>query len=168
MATALEVGEELTIGDVTYRVTEHPAAPGLPYGQQGRAATVYQLAVVSTTGPTEYRALKVFKPRYRLPALVTLADRMAAFADLDGLDRASQRGGRCLHGPNGHLLDQLASELPLERCGGPAHHHWAALNLMPSARPALPDSLDQVSTGCRDVAVPGRLAAPVPRPASVW
>jgi len=30
-------------------------------------------------------ALKVFKPRYRIPALVTLADRLAAFADLPGL-----------------------------------------------------------------------------------
>jgi len=39
-----EVNLELTIDDATYRVAEHPAAPGIPYGQEGRAATVYKLA----------------------------------------------------------------------------------------------------------------------------
>jgi hypothetical protein len=38
-----QVNQELTIDDVTYRIAEHPAAPGIPYGQEGRQAIVYQL-----------------------------------------------------------------------------------------------------------------------------
>jgi hypothetical protein len=76
-----EVGQELTIDDVTYRVAEHPAAPGMPYGQEGRQAIVYQL--VAQGGAAQ--ALKVFKPRYRLPALVGQADRIAPLATLPGL-----------------------------------------------------------------------------------
>jgi hypothetical protein len=75
-----EVNTELDISGTTYRIVEHPAAPGLPYGQEGRQAVVYQLAA-----GTDLRALKVFKPRYRVPALVSLAGRLAVFADLPGL-----------------------------------------------------------------------------------
>jgi hypothetical protein len=32
---------ELGIDDSIYRIAEHPAAPGLPYGQEGRQAAVY-------------------------------------------------------------------------------------------------------------------------------
>jgi len=71
----------LTIDNIDYRIAEHPAAPGIPYGQEGRQAIVYQLAAESG----EKKALKVFKPRYRIPALVTLAERIAAFAELPGL-----------------------------------------------------------------------------------
>ena len=76
-----EVNQELVIDGVTYRIAEHPAAPGIPYGQEGRAGIVYQLAVQDG----EKRALKVFKARYRLPALVSLADELAPFAELPGL-----------------------------------------------------------------------------------
>ena len=76
-----EAEQELTIDGVTYRIAEHPAAPGIPYGQEGRAGIVYQL--VAQDG--EKRALKVFKARYRIPALVSLADKLAPFADLPGL-----------------------------------------------------------------------------------
>jgi len=31
-----QVNQELTIDYVTYRIAEHPAAPGIPCGQQGR------------------------------------------------------------------------------------------------------------------------------------
>lgn len=75
------VGQELVIDGVAYRITEHPAAPGMPYGQEGRQAVVYQ--VVAENG--DQRALKVFKPRFRAPALVGLTDQLAAFADLPGL-----------------------------------------------------------------------------------
>jgi len=75
-----EVYQELIIDNVTHRIAEHPAAPGMPYGQEGRQAIVYQL--VAGTGR---RALKVFKPRYRLPALVSLADHIAPFSGLPGL-----------------------------------------------------------------------------------
>ena len=76
-----EVNQELVIDGVTYRIAEHPAAPGIPYGQEGRAGIVYQLAAQDG----EKRALKVFKARYRLPALVSLADKLAPFAGLPGL-----------------------------------------------------------------------------------
>jgi hypothetical protein len=71
-------------------VVEHPAAPGMPYGQEGRQAVVYALIedgdqADAGGGVSMRRALKAFKPRYRLPALVTLADRLAAFAELPGL-----------------------------------------------------------------------------------
>ncbi len=83
MPLQLEANLELPIGALMYRVAEHPAAPGqpCPYGQEGRAATVYQL--LDPRGSPV--ALKVFKPRYRLPALVSLADQMASFARLPGL-----------------------------------------------------------------------------------
>ena len=84
-----QVGDQLNIDGVIYRIAEHPAAPGIPYGQEGRQAIVYQL-VASSPDAGEgqgggLRALKVFRPRYRVPALVTLADRIAAFAELPGL-----------------------------------------------------------------------------------
>jgi len=74
------VNQELLIGGSAYRVAEHPAAPGMPYGQEGRTAVVYQIA-----GADDSRALKVFKPRYRVPGLVSLARRLAPFADMPGL-----------------------------------------------------------------------------------
>jgi WD40 repeat protein/Skp family chaperone for outer membrane proteins len=76
-----EAEQELTIDGIVYRVAEHPAAPGIPYGQEGRAGIVYQL--IAQDG--ENRALKVFKARYRISALVSLADKLAPFADLPGL-----------------------------------------------------------------------------------
>ena len=72
--------QTLTIDAAPYRVAEHPAAPGMPYGQEGRQAIVYQLFVGD-----EQRALKVFKPRFRVPALVALAEQLAAHADTPGL-----------------------------------------------------------------------------------
>jgi hypothetical protein len=74
------VGDELNIDGATYRIAEHPSAPGMPYGQEGRQAVVYQLLAGE-----ERRALKVFKPRYRLPGLVSLAGRQEEFAALPGL-----------------------------------------------------------------------------------
>ena len=70
----------------------------MPYGWEGRQAIVYALTLTPWPGghpplplPTlgegeggrgewvrAKSALKVFKPRYRVPALVTLADRIAA------------------------------------------------------------------------------------------
>ncbi|MGC8856861.1 MAG: hypothetical protein ACP5QU_08685 [Anaerolineae bacterium] len=65
----------------TWELAEHPAAPGIAYGQEGRAGTVFQL--LSRQG--EKRALKVFRARFRLPSLVTLAERLQPFASLPGL-----------------------------------------------------------------------------------
>jgi len=88
-----QVNQELTIDDVTYRIAEHPSAPGIPYGQEGRQAIVYQLVSPSPSegegrgegGAADRRALKVFKPRYRLPELVSLAGRIAPLSGLSGL-----------------------------------------------------------------------------------
>jgi len=71
---------ELKIDNVDFLVTEHPNAPGMPYGQEGRQAIVYQLRAGD-----ESKALKVFKSRYRTPALVSLAEEIASYASLPGL-----------------------------------------------------------------------------------
>src|SRR5437879_4334536 len=75
-----EVNQELVIDAVAYHVAPHPAVPSMVYGQEGRQGTVYQLAAAA-----DRRALKVFKPRHRVPAMVTLAERLATFAELPGL-----------------------------------------------------------------------------------
>ncbi len=75
-----QVREELEIDGTTYRVAEHPNAPGMPFGQEGRQAVVYQLAA-----DDERRALKAFKPRFSTPSLVLLADQIARLASLPGL-----------------------------------------------------------------------------------
>jgi WD40 repeat protein len=75
-----EINQELTIEGIAYAIAEHPAARGMPYGQEGRQAVVYQLAV----GPGR-RAIKVFKPRFRVPGLVSGARRLGPYADLPGL-----------------------------------------------------------------------------------
>ena len=94
------VGDTIVIGNNQWSFTEHPAAPGsgIPYGQAGRAGTVYQL--VDDRG--QYRALKVFASRYRQPSLVSLSDRLRPHSALPGLavcDRdvlTSQRHGELL------------------------------------------------------------------------
>ena len=35
------VNDQLTLNDTTYRVAEHPAASGIPYGQEGRAGIAF-------------------------------------------------------------------------------------------------------------------------------
>jgi hypothetical protein len=88
MAFRPNVGDELTLNGVTYRIAEHPAAPGIPYGQEGRAGIVYQLLPSPTgrgAGGEGAMALKVFRARFRTPALVSQAEKLAAFADLPGL-----------------------------------------------------------------------------------
>jgi hypothetical protein len=82
------VHDELTLNGITYRIAEHPAAPGIPYGQEGRAGIVYQLLPSPTgrgVGGEGAMALKVFRARFRTPALVSQAEKLAAFADLPGL-----------------------------------------------------------------------------------
>lgn len=75
-----QIGQEIIIEQSIYRVAEHPAAPGVPFGQEGRTAVVYRLDAGDSA-----KALKVFKSRYRTPALVGLAQKLASYADLPGL-----------------------------------------------------------------------------------
>ena len=76
--------QKLIINNQTYQVMEHPAAPGMPYGQEGRQAIVYQLGLVGGQGGNP-AGLKVFKPRYQLSNLPNLTGQLAHFAALDGL-----------------------------------------------------------------------------------
>lgn len=77
--------DSIAIDGMAYRVAKHPAAPGRPYGQTGRRATVYQLRTSDTL-----RALKVFTPAFRTPRAVEGAKRLAPFAALPGLQAASR------------------------------------------------------------------------------
>ncbi len=79
-----QIGDRLAIDDVTYRIAEHPAAPGMPHGQEGRAGIVCHL-LASGKGAVGEMALKVFKPRFRLPFLVSQAKKLAVSADLPGM-----------------------------------------------------------------------------------
>lgn len=72
---------EIRIGDSIFQFTEHPNAPGRLYGQEGRRATVYQL----TSSYNRPFALKVFKPSFRVPRMVAVADKLAPYASLAGL-----------------------------------------------------------------------------------
>ena len=73
-------GQTFIIDNATYQIAEHPAAPGIAFGQEGRAAVVYKLE----TAHQSY-ALKVFKSRFRIPTLASLADQLSPFASLSGL-----------------------------------------------------------------------------------
>lgn len=59
-----EVGEKISLNKDVYRFEKHPAVIGIemPYGQEGRQGTVYQL---QHENGMERIALKVFKERYR-------------------------------------------------------------------------------------------------------
>lgn len=100
MEFCVDVHQRLIINDSTHRVVEHPAAPGLPFGQEGRQATVYQLV----TDAGDKHALKVFKPRYRYPGIASQADKLALMAEIPGLSVCRRV---VLHpGSYGQLLQQ--------------------------------------------------------------
>jgi mannose-6-phosphate isomerase-like protein (cupin superfamily) len=73
--------DELKIGESLYRFAEHPAAPGMAYGQSGRRGTVYQ--IMGASG--KVWALKVFLRQYREPRLVGQAERIESYASMPGL-----------------------------------------------------------------------------------
>ena len=76
----------IRIGDLDYKVTEHPFAKGMSYGQEGRRAVVYKLV----TEEDDHVALKVFKARFRIPGMVRIAELLDPYASLSGL-QACQR-----------------------------------------------------------------------------
>jgi serine/threonine protein kinase len=76
-----EAGSIIMISNSDYRFAEHPSAPGMPYGQAGRAGTVYQL--IASDG--RKLALKVFLPRFSTPAVASQAEKLRTFADIPGL-----------------------------------------------------------------------------------
>ncbi|MBN1920210.1 MAG: hypothetical protein JW892_03115 [Anaerolineae bacterium] len=85
MAFRPNVHDTLTIGDATYVVAEHPAAPGMPYGQEGRAGVVYRLLLSLPETEDGGVALKVLRPRFRTPSLVSQAEKLETYAALPGL-----------------------------------------------------------------------------------
>ncbi len=82
MTFSPHVGDSISIGQVTYRFTEHPAAKGMPYGQTGRRATVYQVQAQDGT----FHALKVFTQAFRASRHAGNAERLRPFAAMPGLE----------------------------------------------------------------------------------
>lgn len=78
--------QKITINHESFGFSEHPSAPGILYAQEGRRAVVYQL--IGEQG--DLQALKVFKPRYVEPRMVSVAETLKPFATLPGL-RACNR-----------------------------------------------------------------------------
>jgi hypothetical protein len=77
-------GDELIINDEVYVVGSHPAAPGIVYAQAGRQGIVYQLLDKSGE-PHKAKALKVFFPKFRIPAMVYQSEHMESYGDIPGL-----------------------------------------------------------------------------------
>ncbi len=84
-----EAHQGIIINGTSYEIAEHPAAPGMPYGQEGRQAIVYKILLKSAIGgkPGEGHsfALKVFKAHFRFPSLVSLTERLGRYATIPGL-----------------------------------------------------------------------------------
>lgn len=77
-------GDELIINDEVYVIGSHPAAPGLAYAQAGRQGIVYQL-LDKSGAPHKAKALKVFFPKFRIPAMVYQSEHMESYGDIPGL-----------------------------------------------------------------------------------
>lgn len=75
------VNERLLLGSEVYFFTEHPAAKGMPYGQTGRKATVFQLR----DEDGEKRALKVFQAKYRTEENLEKTSDLLKYASMPGL-----------------------------------------------------------------------------------
>ncbi len=71
-----QVGDQLTIDNVTYRIAEHPAAPGIPYGQAGRR----QVGPVSPSTPvgSAARRTPLASKRRRWPKINAVVPRQKA------------------------------------------------------------------------------------------
>ncbi len=79
-----ELNELITIDNKVYHVAEHPALRGVPYVQRGARGFVIQLIA-----PDKERfALKYFKMKYRVPALVQIGKALRQYAELPGLRAA--------------------------------------------------------------------------------
>lgn len=72
---------QLTIRNQVYMVCQHPAAPGMAYGQSGRRALVYQLR----NGDGDFFALKVFNQTFRTSEIEQGAKNLQNYASLPGL-----------------------------------------------------------------------------------
>ncbi|GAK38385.1 hypothetical protein PUW24_17990 [Paenibacillus urinalis] len=77
-------GDEILIHGEKYVVGQHPAAPGIAYAQTGRQGTVYKL-VPQNGHEYEAKALKVFFPKFRVPAMVYQSEQMEKYSEISGL-----------------------------------------------------------------------------------
>lgn len=77
-------GDEILIHGEKYVVGQHPAAPGIAYAQTGRQGTVYKL-VPQNGQEYEAKALKVFFPKFRVPAMVYQSEQMEKYSEISGL-----------------------------------------------------------------------------------
>jgi serine/threonine protein kinase len=82
-----KINSKIKISQRAYTFTEHPAAKGMPYGQTGRRATVYQLQDNAGTN----HALKVFTRAFRSPRYEETANKLAKFSQLSGLQACSRQ-----------------------------------------------------------------------------
>lgn len=80
-----KVDQVLVVGKDRYEIEPHPMVPSLPYGQEGRMATVYKLRSEGRSF-----ALKVFKDAYRKPDILVLSEKLKNYAVIPGLE-ACQR-----------------------------------------------------------------------------
>ncbi|WP_211745828.1 hypothetical protein [Paenibacillus sp. Marseille-Q4541] len=77
-------GDQIHINGITYLVGQHPAAPGIAYAQTGRQGTVYKL-IPADGNEYESKALKVFFPKFRVPAMVYQSEQMEKYSEVSGL-----------------------------------------------------------------------------------
>ena len=80
-----KVDQVLAVGKDRYEIEPHPMVPHLPYGQEGRMATVYKMR-----SDGKNFALKVFKDAYRKPEILALSEKLKNYAVIPGLE-ACQR-----------------------------------------------------------------------------
>lgn len=82
MAFQTEANSILEINGEIYTIGEHPYAPGVPYGQEGRQGTVYLL---HSEDKRRKKAMKVFRSKLINPSTVHLSSQIGKFAGMDGL-----------------------------------------------------------------------------------
>ena len=70
----------LSIDGVEYTFAPHPAVPSLVWAQEGRHATVYRVQ-----DKREAYGLKVFRPAFRHPGLITTAESLWTYHELPGM-----------------------------------------------------------------------------------
>ncbi|MEK3779745.1 hypothetical protein [Paenibacillus sp. FSL R5-0810] len=77
-------GDGIVINGTAYTVGQHPAAPGVAYAQAGRQGIVYQLIPVDGE-IYQAKALKVFFPKFRIPAMVYQSEHLGSYQEMPGL-----------------------------------------------------------------------------------
>lgn len=82
-------GDGIVVNGRAYTVGQHPAAPGVAYAQAGRQGIVYQLIPVDGE-LHEAKALKVFFPKFRIPAMVYQSEHMGSYREIPGLQVSSR------------------------------------------------------------------------------